>query len=401
MKYNFDEVVLRQSEPGSYSSKWDPNGFIAQRMGFPEGLPEDRICYFLADMDYRCPPGIQAKMQEVINHNVYGYTSVPKEYYKAICDWYARRFDWHFSEDSIILHHGTHTAVAELVKRYTKEGDGVILFTPSYGYTNDVEPQGRHLVKIPFALEGSKHVVDWAAFEEAAKAEENTMLILIQPHNPTGRCFTEEELKHIGQICEDNGVLIVSDEVHIDFARDGVRPLPVMKVLGPKNVITTTAINKIFNTAGLSVTNTIIANPELKEKYGPARASTTPFGVAAVLGGYNDSEEWVDELNTYMDKLMHHAVDRFHEILPKVKVEYPEGTYILWLDFSPLGLSDEELNKRMYHDAHVFIGDGSGMDPLPGTQMKRMCLTSTMSVLDEAMDRLAKAFADVKYFFPN
>ena len=281
------------------------------------------------------------------------------------------------------------------VKRFTAPGDGVLLFTPSYGYDHDVAPIGRHLVKIPMLLENGRYEIDFDALEKAAAEPTNTMMILIQPHNPTGRCFTEAEIRKMGEICERNHVLIVSDEVHIDFERDGKRALPVMKILGSKNVITTTAINKIFNTAGLAMTNTVIDDPELRAKYGRAFPSVSPFGIAAVLGGYNDCEDWVNELNLYMDRLLHRAVDRFHKELPKAKVSYPEGTYILWIDFKDYGLTDEELDRRLQREAHVFLSNGSEMDPLPGTQCRRMCLTSTIAVLDEAMDRIAKVFADL------
>lgn len=395
MKYDFDEIIDRAGEPGSYSNKWARDGFMSRMYGFPEGFPEDRICYFVADMDYRCPPGVQNKLREVLDHGIFGYTSAPKEYYKAVTGWFARRFDWHFSEQSIHIHHGTHTGIQELIKRYTAPGDGILLFVPSYGYTRDVESLGRRLVKIPMLLDDGYYSIDFDALEAAAQDEKNTMIILIQPHNPTGRSFTEEEIRKIGGICERNGVLIVSDEVHIDFERDGKRILPVMKVLGPKNVITTTAINKIFNTAGLSMTNTIIDDPDLRKKYGWAGASASPFGIAAVMGGYNDSEEWVDALNAYLDDLLHYAVGRIRKDLPKAKVCYPEATYILWIDFKDYGLTDEELDRRLQREAHVFLSNGNEMDQLPGTQCRRMCLTSAKAVLTEAMDRIAEVFKDL------
>ena len=147
---------------------------------------------------------------------------------------------------------------------------------------------------------------DYDALEAAAENPKNTMIILIQPHNPTGRIFTAEEITKIGEICRRHDVIIVSDEVHVDIISKGSICLPVMNVLGGKGVISTTAINKTFNTAGLAMTNVIIQDPELKAKY-TEKKNSTPFGISAVMAAYNESEEWVDELNEYIDMLIHIA----------------------------------------------------------------------------------------------
>ena len=394
MKYNFDEVVDRIHEPGSYSIKWADNELIRQFIGAKDALPEDRISYFTADMDYRCAPGVKAALQVVLDHDIFGYSGPDKAYFEAVQGWFKRRFDWEFPLDSIFIAHGTHEGIADIIKRFTNEGDGVLLFTPSYGYTADVEPIGRKLVRIPMFEDNGYYTLDFAKLEEEAKKEENSMIILIQPHNPTGRVFTVEEITKIGEICRANNVLIVSDEVHIDLTRDGRKIEPVMKVLGPQGVIAATAVNKTFNVAGLAMSNMIVADPELKAKMPPVFGAS-PFGIAAVKGAYNDSEEWVDELNKYQDVLLHFAVDRLHEVLPKAKVSYPEATYVLWVDFAAYGLSNEELDDRLMNKARVLFGAGDWLDPLPGTQMRRLCITSTMEVLKDAMNRIEEVFKDL------
>ena len=397
MKYNFDEVVDRINEPGTYSIKWADNAMIRKFIGAKEALAPDRISYFTADMDFRCPPAVKEALQVVLDHDIFGYSAPDQEYFEAVCGWFKRRFDWEFSPESVFIAHGTHEGIRDLIPIYTKEGDGVMLFTPSYAYDSDVVPQGRKLVKIPMNenRENGYYTIDFAKFEEEAKKPENTMLVMIQPHNPTGRIFTVEEIKKIGEICRANDVIIVSDEVHIDLTRDGHKIEPVMKVLGPKGVIAATAVNKTFNLAGLAMSNMIVEDPELRAKMKPGFGAS-PFGIASVKGAYGGgSDEWVDELNKYLDTCVHYAVDRFHADLPKARVFSPEATYVLWIDFAAYGLSDEELDDRIFNKAKVLLGAGNWLDPLPGTQMRRMCVTSSMEVLEKAMDRIKEAFADL------
>ncbi|MCF0150461.1 MAG: pyridoxal phosphate-dependent aminotransferase, partial [Firmicutes bacterium] len=133
MKYNFDEVVDRIHEPGSYSIKWADNPFVRQFIGAPDPLPENRISYFTADMDFRCPPGVKNALQVVLDHDIFGYSGFDDDYYKAVTGWFKRRFDWEFSEDSIFYAHGTHEGIAQMIRDFTQVGEGVMLFTPSYG----------------------------------------------------------------------------------------------------------------------------------------------------------------------------------------------------------------------------------------------------------------------------
>jgi cystathionine beta-lyase len=236
-----------------------------------------------------------------------------------------------------------------------------------------------------------KYTIDYEALEKACAVKTNTMIILVQPHNPTGRVYTASEIRKIGEICRKYGVIIVSDEVHIDLVRRNQKCEPVMKVLGPQGVITTTAINKTFNLAGLGVTNTVICDPYLKAKFVDRKWGMNPFCVAAVEAAYTKGGAWVDQLNEYSDKLSDYTLDRIHKELPKVKVWKPEGTYVLWLDFSAYGLSDEELDAK-FAEAKVLVGGGSQFDAKEGNQYRRMILACPKSVVKEVLDRLAKVF---------
>lgn len=395
MKYNFDEIVDRKNTPYSYSAKWSGKGLLADRMkkmyGFDE-LPEDRLCFQTADMDFKCPPELVDALMKTAEHGIFGYSGIPDEYYEAICRWFHDRFEWDFAPNNIfVTSTGTHDLIVKCVKAYTQPGEGVIVLLPSYNYHADIEPYGRVQVGVPMLNENEYYTVDYDALEKACADKNNTLMIMMQPHNPTGRVFTEEEILKIGEICRKHGVIIVTDEVHIDIARKGQKVLPVMKVLGPQGVLTATAINKTFNVAGLAMSNLIVEDPELKAKFPEGKPMSNPFGISAVIAAYTKCDAWVDELNAYLDQLIDYAMERFAKDLPKAKIHKPEGTYVLWADFSGYGLSDDELAAKI-RDAHLALGDGTRFDAVNPRQYYRICLTSPKSQVVEAFDRLAEVF---------
>lgn len=397
MKYDFDSIVDREHDPYSYSMKWRTDGrvgaFMKQWMGYDE-MPADRLCFQTADMDFKCAPEITEALKKTAEHGIFGYSGIPDAYYDAIIGWFHSRFDWDFSVDSIFpCITGTHDAIVNCIECFTQPGEGIIVLLPSYNYHMDIEESGRTFVGVQMINDNGYYTVDYAALEKACAVKKNTMIILVQPHNPTGRVFTENEILKIGEICRKYGVIIVSDEVHIDIARKGVKVLPVMKVLGAQGVISTIAVNKTFNLAGLSMTNAIIEDPYLRAKYKVGFPFASPFGISAVIAAYTQGGEWVDELNEYIDKIIDYFMERLTKDLPKAHAMKPEGTYILWVDFSGYGLSDEDLKAKI-DAAHIIIGNGTGFDAINGGQMWRFCLTSPLSQVKEVFDRLAAQFKD-------
>lgn len=395
MHYDFDTVVDRANAPYSYAAKWSSKGMMVEMMkkmmGFND-VPEDRLCFFTADMDFKCAPELTEALVKTAEHGIFGYSSVPAEYYEAICRWFRDRFDWEFDPSHIFLcSQGTHYLVAECIKTYTQPGDGVIVLLPSYSYHADIEPLGRHQVGLQMFNDGGYYTIDFNAFEKACAEEKNTLFIMMQPHNPTGRVFTVEEMNKLAEICRKYNVVMVSDEVHIDIARKGQKVVPFMKAVGPQGVITATAVNKTFNVAGLAMSNLIIEDDELRAKYPAGFPMSNPFGITAVITAYTKCDAWVDALNEYLDKILTYTCERFKKDLPKAKFVMPEGTYVLWVDFSGYGLSDEELAKKI-NDTHVLVGEGSGFDAINGKQIRRFCLTAPMVQIEDMCNRLAKAF---------
>lgn len=399
MKYDFDTVTERRhsKNPVSYSMKWmdGPDGDgLAQNMGMGDTMPEGVISMFTADMDFQCAPEITEALVRTAQHGIFGYSLLPEEYYNAVSSWYADRYDWHFGkEDMYLCTTGTHTAIVEAIRSFTEPGDGVIVLLPCYSYHGDIEPNDRGFVGVQMNNDNGYYTVDFDAFEAACAEERNKMFLLCQPHNPSGRVFTEEELKKLGEICHRHNVLVASDEVHIDLTRNNVTATPAMKACGTEGVISFVAVNKTFNLAGLAMTNTIICDPALRAQYkGNPYPIASPFGISAVIAAYTQAGEWVDELNTYLDENIAYAAERIAKDLPKAKMRQPEGTYIIWIDFSGYGMTDEVLNDTVA-GARVMLSGGKGFDEVNGDQYKRMILATPRSVVAEAFDRLAEAFA--------
>ena len=256
-KYNFDKIIDRKS---TNSSKWAKDGWTKQIMGGE--LPEDRICLHVADMDFECAPEIVEAMHKVASEAIYGYTSIPNDYYEAVINWYDRRMNWKINKDSIYYVPGTHTGIAKIILNFTKPNEGVIVLTPSYNYHGDIDDRGRKFVGVEMINNCGYYTIDYKALEQACKDENNTCMIICHPHNPTGRVYTVEELNKIAKICRENNVLMISDEVHSDLIRKDVEFVPMMKAVGSEGLIACTALNKTFNIAGLQMTNVIIEDPK-------------------------------------------------------------------------------------------------------------------------------------------
>ncbi len=396
MKYNFDEIIDRRHDPYSYSMKWVDSREMDRAFGRPvsdQPDPEDKICLQTADMDFKVAPPIIAAMHKVADHGIYGYSRTTDEYRDAIVSWFHRRMGWDFNPYDITFMHGTHTGVAECVKRLTKPGEGVIVLVPSYSYHGDIEANGRVFVPVEMDCdENNYYTINYEKLEEAASQENNTMFVICHPHNPTGRIWTDEELLKMAEISRKHNVIMVSDEVHGDIIRAGQKFHPMMSVVGPQGMVTLNAINKTFNLAGLSMSAMILSDEKLKEQFGPYFSLPSPFGVAAVIAAYNESEDWVDELNIYIDDILN-TVDQFIKTrMPKAKCRRPDGGYIIWIDMRGYGLTDEEIEHKIKDECHVMLSYGAGFDSKYKGQFVRACLASPKAMVMEAFERIAKAF---------
>ncbi len=395
MKYNFDEIVNRR---GTYSFKWD-GGDAIKKMGLTDRYDHETIPLFTADMDLPVPQPLLDALHKVVDHKIFGYTIFPNEYYQAIQHWFKKRHDWEIKKDEIIYSPGTVHALNVAVRAFTEPGDGVIIQRPVYPpFTSAVKDNGRTVLNnMLICDEEGYYSIDFADFEAKAQQESTKMFILCNPHNPVGRVFTREELKKLSDICVANNVLIVADEIHGDLIRRNQTFVPIAKAADKDDhIITCTAINKTFNVAGLHCTNMIIPNPELRKKYTETmgKQPASPFVVAALIAVYNEGEEWLEQVKEYIDETMEWVQHFLAERMPKVKVIIPEGTYLMWMDFSGYGIPPKEVHERIYHKANVLLEDGSmfGKEGLP---YQRICVPSPRPIIKEAFGRIAREFEDL------
>jgi cysteine-S-conjugate beta-lyase len=398
LKYNFDEVIERH---GTFCVKWDYAEFL-KTYGITERFDEETIPVFTADMDFRCAQPISDALRKLVEHNVYGYTAVfPQgiglKYYEAITRWFERRHHWTILPEEIIYINGTVEAVKLAIEALTEKGEGVLINRPIYSpFALVIQKTGRVVVNSQLCNNNNDgyYTIDFDDFEAKAADPQTKLFILCNPHNPTGRIWTDEELIRMADICRKHCVSIVADEIHGDLIRKGMEFHPLVSAAGSKGILTCTAVNKTFNLAGLHATNVVIQDPDLRKRFKDyiGWIMPNPFTVAAVIAAYNEGEEWLEQLLEYLDGNIDWVLDFLKNRMPKVKCFRPEGTYILWMDFRGYGLSAKEIHQKIYIDANVVLEGGVMFDPHHSNGFERICVPTRRALLQEAFERIALQF---------
>ncbi len=385
MKFDFDTPVERR---GTNCIKYDMAG---------HGLSEDVIPLWVADMDFQVAPGILSALDAMNQHGVYGYSAAGPGYYEAVAAWYKKRFGWETEKDWVVLTPGVVFALAMAVKAFTKPGDSVMLNSPVYHpFFSVVETNGRRVVDSPLKEKDGFYTMDFADIEEKIVKEEVGLFILSSPQNPVGRVWTVEELKQLEEICLRHSVLVISDEIHSDFIWEGVHT-PLLKVCeeAKENVVVCTAPSKSFNLAGLQCSNIFIPNATLREKF-KAEISAAGAGLVSIPGmvatqaAYETGEEWLDAACSYIRSNMVFMQNYLKENLPELKMPLPQGTYLTWVDFRALGLSEEEREDLLRNKAKLWLDTGV-MFGERGEGFERFNMATNRALLTKALDQLKGA----------
>ena len=391
MKYDFETLVDR-SQNGS--AKW--NGMKDHNPAVAKNIAPLSV----ADLDLKLAPEIAEGMLEFMQNNpVFGYTNGTAAYYDAVINWMKDKHNYQVEKEWIVLSNGVVPALSDGVTAFTEENDGVIIFTPVYyPFYRAIELNNRRVQRCPLINHENSYQIDFDKFEELAKQANTKLLILCNPHNPVGRVWTKEELEKIADICLNNGIIILSDEIHEDLTMPGYTHYPIAvlsEVIGDITV-TCTAPSKSFNIAGLQGSNIIIKNKEWRAKFiaqqgkkGFFTLNTLSFEATRLA--YTKGDAWLAEFKT----LIHHnydiLVDFIKKNLPSVTVYPLEGTYLAWLDFRNLGYDYLELEKKMIaadlylDEGYVFGQEGEGFE--------RINIACPTWVLKEALERLKNAFS--------
>jgi len=395
--YNFYDAPSRKN----YGSvKWD------EMLEKDPTLDESIIPFSVADMELATPPEIIEGLQEFIKENpAIGYVQPTDSYCDAVVGWMMRHHRWKIENDWIVPTPGVIPALYLSINAFTSIGDGVIIMSPVYyPFRSSVERCGRLVMDNPliFNEERNRYEINFEDLEEKAKDTRTRMLIFCSPHNPVGRVWTQEELEWVAKICIDNDILIVCDEIHFDLVLPG-RKHTVFALVNEKirdRCVICTAPSKTFNIAGLQISNIIIENKKLRDRFCLQMDRTglfnlNYFGYKACEIAYNQCEEWLKQMLCLIDE-NHKLVERYiEEKIPELSVIPMEGTYLQWIDCRKLGMTPTELETfmqkkaKLYLDEGYIFGDG-------GKGFERINLACPTKYIQAALERLEEAVASLR-----
>ena len=383
MNYNFDERIHRD---GTDSIKLEAGVKINPY------LPSDHIPLWVADMDFACAPSILAAMHERLDRRILGYTDLGEETKQSVVRWMKRRFDWHPSADEIVFSAGIVSALYAAVARLTALGDEVCFLTPAYGpFYKSVQMQGRVPLYSRMIEQDGYWTIDFDDLEEKLSRPSCKLFFHCNPQNPTGRVFTEVEQRKLGALCFANDVFVVSDDIHQDLTRAGIRQIPLAKLFpDEKRILTCTSPSKTFNIAGNNHAHLFIPDPVLRRDWTKNYYNGHPSALSnsAVIAAYNQSEDWLEELRVYLDDSFAMMKTLLNDRLPKAKFQIPEGTYLAWVDLSGYGLEEQEIKQRI-SQAGVFVQFGEDFVDNGACHM-RVNLASPRSVVREGLERICR-----------
>ena len=391
--YNFDKIINRK---GTNCLKYD---YAVER-----GKPADVLPLWVADMDFTVSEEITKSLHAAVDHGIYGYTQPKDAYYNAITNWMEKNHNWKTKREWIMKTPGVVFALGAAVKAFTKPGDAVLIQNPVYyPFTNIIRDNDRRVIDNTLVYEKrvtegkSQYSIDYEDFERKIVQENIKLFILCNPHNPVGRVWNREELQYLGEICLRHHVIVVSDEIHNDFVYPGFEHT-VFANVDPRFAeftVTCTAPSKTFNLAGLQISNIFISNETLREAFQKEIDKTgydepNALGAVACEAAYRGGQEWLDQLRAYLLENLNFLRAYLQEKIPQIHLVEPEGTYLVGLDCSELGISGKELDQFIVEKAGLWL-DGGAMFGPSGADFQRVNIACPRATLELALDKLKAA----------
>lgn len=356
--YDFDNGAPDRRGTGSY--KWDSTSSA------------DVIPLWVADMDFKTAPCVISALENRVRHGVFGYVKVGKEYYDALVAWFIRKHGWTINPERVIYTSGVVPAVSAIIKALAPADSGVIVQTPAYNcFFSSIRNNGCRLVENPLNRveldDGFTYEIDFEDLERKASHPDNHLMILCNPHNPTGRVWTPDELRRIADICRRNNVRIVSDEIHCELTMPGYTYTPYAIIDG--NAVVCCSPSKAFNIAGLQIANIVCPDEIIQRLIDKAIninevCDVNPFGVVALQAAYKEGDGWLESLRNYLYENYCKLKEFFSIELPTLKVCNLEATYLAWIDITALGISSEDFEDYAMNNFKVWVNAGKmyGLD---------------------------------------
>lgn len=391
MNYDFDSVTDRRNTD---SIKYD----FAPERGKPEGL----LPLWVADMDFKAPPCVIRALEEKSRHGIFGYSETGADYFKAVQNWFLEGFGWETERAWLVKTPGVVCAISTAIRALTREEDAVLIQQPVYyPFAATVLSNRRRLVVNRLRYEEGAYSIDFEDFELQIIENNVKLFILCSPHNPVGRVWTKEELARMGDIALRYGVTIISDEIHADFVFPG-NTHTIFAGLDPafaENTITCTSPSKSFNLAGLQVSNIFIKNRDMREKFkeeinNSGYSHLNIMGITACRAAYTEGRDWLDALKAYLAQNVAFLREFLIKRLPLIRLVEPQGTYLIWLDCTSLGMPGKKLDDLIVHKAGLWLDDGA-MFGAGGEGFQRINIACPGTILEKALLQLESAVKEI------
>ena len=383
---------------GKYDFTTLPNRFGQHTYKWKEAETDREVLpAWIADMDFVVLPEIQQAVHDYAEQLVYGYTYASDELVEAVQNWERSQHGYDFKKDALVFIEGVVPAISVAIQAFTKEGEAVLINTPVYPpFARTVKLNNRKLITNSLVEKEGIFEIDFDQLEKDFVEEDVKLYVLCNPHNPGGRVWEKEVLEKIGQLCQKYGVLLVSDEIHQDLALFGHKHHS-FNTVNPDfkdfSIILSSA-TKTFNIAGTKNSYTIIESPKLRVAFQKRQLANNQheisgLGYLATEAAYRYGKDWLEELKEVLENHINYVVDVF-EKETKIKVMKPQGTYLIWLDFSDYNISDEELRKLLRDEAKVILNRGLDFGE-EGALHARLNVAMPKTLLEEVCQRIVKA----------
>lgn len=386
---------------GKYDFTTLPNRFGHHTYKWKEAETDREVLpAWIADMDFEVLPEIRQTVHDYAEQLVYGYTYASDGLIEAVQNWEEKQHGYRFDKDTLVFIEGVVPAISTAIQAFTKEGEAVLINTPVYPpFARSIKLNNRRLITNSLVEKDGLFEIDFDQLEKDFVEEEVKLYVLCNPHNPGGRIWEKEVLEKIGQLCQKHGVLLVSDEIHQDLALFGNKHQSFNAVnedFKEFSLILSSA-TKTFNIAGTKNSYAIIENPKLRVAFQKRQLANNQheisgLGYLATEAAYRYGEDWLTELKELIEKHINYVVDVFGKET-KIKVMKPQGTYLIWLDFSDYDISDEELRKLLRDEAKVILNRGLDFGE-EGALHARLNVAMPTSVLEEVCQRIIATFSN-------
>ena len=386
---------------GKYDFTTLPNRFGHHTYKWKEAeTAREVLPAWIADMDFEVLPKIRQTVHDYAEQLVYGYTYASDGLIEAVQNWEEKQHGYRFDKDALVFIEGVVPAISTAIQAFTKEGEAVLINTPVYPpFARSIKLNNRRLITNSLVEKDGLFEIDFDQLEKDFVEEDVKLYVLCNPHNPGGRVWEKEVLEKIGQLCQKHGVLLVSDEIHQDLALFGHKHQSfntVNEAFKEFSLILSSA-TKTFNIAGTKNSYAIIENPKLRVAFQKRQLANNQheisgLGYLATETAYRYGEDWLAELKELIEKHIIYVVDLFGKET-KIKVMKPQGTYLIWLDFSAYDISDEELRKVLRHEAKVILNRGLDFGE-EGALHARLNVAMPTSVLEKVCQRIIATFSN-------